>query len=110
MQSVPVHDGGAFGGLTGDDGGGPGSRVISGVRGSFRGIRRDPVGQSILHIFTRRIEGSPRIVCTSVHVCQSTGPKTRSSGGPGYPRFERVFNRMGILTQSLYARARIGIV
>ena len=30
--------------------------------------------------------------------------------GSRIPRFERVFNRIGILTQSLYARARVGIV
>ena len=48
-----------------------------------------------------------------VSVCQCDdlkGPKTRSIRGYPGPPLERVFNKMVLLTQSLYARARIGIV
>ena len=48
-------------------------------------------------------------VCQHGYVLICKLQNTFKRGYPG-PPLERVFNRMGCLTQSLYARARIGIV
>ena len=62
---------------------------------------------TIVHVLNGGI--SADILCVSISMWPSVRVKTRSIRGILDP-LERVFNRIGLLTQSLYARARIGIV
>ena len=65
-------------------------------------------GPHIAHPVNTRIYPYNRYQHVFMPICKS--PKHVQTGGYPGPPLERVFNKTGHLAESLYARARVGVV